>query len=111
MNSKRHFGSFINRKSNALLAAVVLMLSAAADMALAKTAKEIDTSVNACMDRFYKQVKDGKEIAAKAKGVLVGSTGKVLCAWEGRRFPTTILLPDRLDSKSAGRPRTSSSCS
>ena len=71
MNSKRHCRSFINRMSIALLAAVVLMVSAAADMALAKTAKEIDTSVNACLDRFYKQVKDGKEIAAKAKGVLV----------------------------------------
>jgi lipid-binding SYLF domain-containing protein len=37
----------------------------------AKTAKEIDASVNASLDRFYKQVKGGKEMAAKAKGVLV----------------------------------------
>ena len=71
MNSKRHCHSFIDRKRIALLASVVLMVSAAADMALAKTAKEIDASVNACLDRFYKQVKDGKEIAGKAKGVLV----------------------------------------
>ena len=71
MNSKRHCRSFINGKSIPLLAAVVLMVSAAADMALAKTAKEIDASVNACLDRFYKQVNGGKEMAGKAKGVLV----------------------------------------
>lgn len=71
MNSKRHCHSFIDRKRIALLASVVLMVSAAADMALAKTAKEIDASVNACLDRFY----------------------------------------NRLDSKSAGRPKTSSFCS
>ena len=48
-----------------------MMVSAAADMASAKTAKEIDASVDACLDRFYQQVKDGKEIAGKTKGVLV----------------------------------------
>jgi lipid-binding SYLF domain-containing protein len=36
-----------------------------------KTAQEINVSVNACLDRFYKQVKGGKELAGKAKGVLV----------------------------------------
>ena len=36
-----------------------------------KTAQEINASVNACLDRFYKQVKGGKELAGKAKGVLV----------------------------------------
>jgi len=71
MKSKSCCRSFINRKSIALLAAVVLMMSAAAEVALAKTAQEINTSVNACLDRFYKQVKGGKEIAGKAKGVLV----------------------------------------
>ena len=71
MNNKRHCRSFINGKSIALMAAVLMMVSAAADMASAKTAKEIDASVDACLDRFYQQVKDGKEIAGKAKGVLV----------------------------------------
>lgn len=71
MKAKRFCRSFINRKSIALLAAVVLMMSAAAEVALAKTAQEINASVNACLDRFYKQVKGGKELAGKAKGVLV----------------------------------------
>ncbi|MBI5579872.1 MAG: hypothetical protein HY895_12010 [Deltaproteobacteria bacterium] len=71
MNSKRYCGSFINGRIIALLAAAVLMVSAGAGVASAKTAKEINASVNACLERFYKQVKDGKELAGKAKGVLV----------------------------------------
>jgi lipid-binding SYLF domain-containing protein len=55
----------------ALFMAAILIVSFAADGAWAKTAQEINASVNACLDRFYKQVKGGKEIAAKAKGVLV----------------------------------------
>jgi lipid-binding SYLF domain-containing protein len=62
--------SFINRKSIALLAALALMVGTGADVA-AKTAKEINTSVNACLDRFYKEINGGKELAGKAKGVLV----------------------------------------
>jgi ABC-type sugar transport system substrate-binding protein len=68
MKSKSHCRSFINRKSIAFLAAVVLMVSAAVDVASAKTAKEINAGVNACLDRFYKQVNGGKELAGKAKG-------------------------------------------
>ena len=71
MKRKNYCLSFVNRKSIALLAAVVLMVSAGVDVALAKTAQEINASVNASLDRFYKQVKGGKELAGKAKGVLV----------------------------------------
>ena len=35
------------------------------------TSKEIDASANAAMDRFYKNVKDAKEIVMKANGMLV----------------------------------------
>ena len=35
------------------------------------TAKEIDASADAAMDRFYKQVKDAKEVVRQAKGMLV----------------------------------------
>jgi lipid-binding SYLF domain-containing protein len=55
----------------ALALAAVLITGVAADSVGAKTAKEIDASVNACLNRFYQQVQGGKEIAAKAKGVLV----------------------------------------
>jgi len=54
-----------------LALAMVITAGGATEMAWAKTAKEIDASVNACLDRFYKQVKGGKEMAGKAKGVLV----------------------------------------
>ena len=37
----------------------------------AETAKEIDASVDASLDRFYKHVKDGREFARKADGLLV----------------------------------------
>lgn len=36
-----------------------------------KTAKEIDASADAAMDRFYKQVKDAQEVVRKAKGILI----------------------------------------
>jgi lipid-binding SYLF domain-containing protein len=55
----------------AFLMTALMIMGFAAEVALAKTAQEINASVNACLDRFYKQVKGGKEIAAKAKGVLV----------------------------------------
>ena len=35
------------------------------------TAKEIDASADAALNRFYKQVKDAKEVAGRAKGLLV----------------------------------------
>jgi len=38
---------------------------------LAKTAKEIDTSVNAAIERFYKQVKGAEKYVKASKGMLV----------------------------------------
>jgi lipid-binding SYLF domain-containing protein len=35
------------------------------------TAKEIDASADAALDRFYKNVKDAKEVARRAKGLLI----------------------------------------
>jgi lipid-binding SYLF domain-containing protein len=37
----------------------------------ATTAKEIDASADAALNRFYKQVKDAKEVARQAKGLLI----------------------------------------
>ena len=42
-----------------------------AGAAFGKTAKEIDASADAAMARFYKLVKDGKEVVAKSKGMLI----------------------------------------
>jgi lipid-binding SYLF domain-containing protein len=58
-------------KPAALFLAAFLIAGVAVESAWAKTAQEINASVNASLDRFYKQVKGGKEMAAKAKGVLV----------------------------------------
>lgn len=54
-----------------LLLTAVMIAAVGVESARAKTAQEINASVNACLDRFDKQVKGGKELAAKAKGVLV----------------------------------------
>jgi lipid-binding SYLF domain-containing protein len=54
-----------------VVAAVILLGMGASEVAWAKTAKEINANVNACLDRFYRQVPGSKEAAAKAKGVLV----------------------------------------
>jgi lipid-binding SYLF domain-containing protein len=54
-----------------LLMAALMVMGFAAELVWAKTAKEINDNVNACLGRFYKQVPGGKDLAAKAKGVLV----------------------------------------
>jgi lipid-binding SYLF domain-containing protein len=41
------------------------------EQSFAGTAKELDASADAAMDRFYKMVKNGKEAAAKSKGMLI----------------------------------------
>lgn len=53
------------------LIAAAMVLALGAGGAWAKTAQEINAGVNACLERFYQQVKGGKEMAAKAKGILV----------------------------------------
>lgn len=41
------------------------------DSGYAKTAKEIDVSVDVALEKFYKQVEGAKEFARNAKGILV----------------------------------------
>jgi len=53
------------------VAAVFLAGGLFAGQALGGTGKEIDASADAAMDRFYKQVKDAKEVVRQAKGMLV----------------------------------------
>src|SRR5512139_267251 len=60
-----------SRKTICLVLSLWIATVLAGGQARAKTAQEINAQVNACMDRFYKQVPDGKNVAAKAKGILV----------------------------------------
>jgi lipid-binding SYLF domain-containing protein len=69
-------GSIIsNHKSSKpicfLMVAVFLFGGIFTSQAIGGTAKEIDASADAAMDRFYKQVKDAKEVVRQAKGMLV----------------------------------------
>jgi len=68
VNAKRLMKNF---RIMSFLMATLMVMGFAAELVWAKTAGEIDASVNACLGRFYKQVPGGKELAAKAKGVLV----------------------------------------
>jgi lipid-binding SYLF domain-containing protein len=54
-----------------LIAAVFLFGGLFAGQSFGASAKEIDASVDAAMDRFYKHVKDGKEVVDRAKGLLI----------------------------------------
>ena len=54
-----------------LLIAVFMFVGLFANPSFGKTAKEVDASVDAAMDRFYKHVKDAKEVVRRAKGMLI----------------------------------------
>ena len=61
---------FSNTVSFIVLAAF-LSISIFTGQSYGKTAKEIDASVDAVMDRFYKQVKDSKEVVKRSEGLLI----------------------------------------
>ncbi len=65
----------------------------------AKTAKEIDASVDAAIERFYKQVDDAKELVQKAKGILVMPNVKKAAFIVGGEYGQGAL---RVDGKSVG---------
>jgi lipid-binding SYLF domain-containing protein len=50
---------------------VVALVAVMAAVGSAKTAKEIDVSVDVALERFYKQVDGAREFAKSAKGILV----------------------------------------
>ena len=54
-----------------LVLTVFLSISIFTGQSYGKTAKEIDAGVDAVMDRFYKQVKDAKEVVQDSKGMLI----------------------------------------
>ena len=66
-------GTFIsNRKFSIVLGLMLLAVFLFAGQSYAKmNAKEVDASVDAAMERFYKQVKDAAEVVRQAKGLLV----------------------------------------
>ena len=86
-----------------MLVVVAVMIAGAvasdAAWAAAKSAKQINSEVNACLDRFYRQVPGSKELSAQAKGVLV--MPKVVKAGliVGGEYGEGAL---RIDKKSAG---------
>jgi lipid-binding SYLF domain-containing protein len=57
--------------SAAVIAALICMVGLTGVANAGKTAKEIDASVEAAMDRFYKMVENAAEVASNAKGLVV----------------------------------------
>ncbi len=49
-----------------MIVAVFLSISIFSEQSYGKSAKEIDTNVDAVMDRFYEHVKDAKEIVQRS---------------------------------------------
>ena len=66
-------GTFMsNRKFPIVLGLMLMAVLSFAGQSIAKmSAKEVDASVDAAMERFYKQVKDAKEVVRQAKGMLI----------------------------------------
>ncbi len=68
-------GKFIRGKRSISLVVTFIFLGfvliAGSNMASAKSAREIDISVDVALDEFAQQVKGGKEFLKSAKGVLV----------------------------------------
>jgi lipid-binding SYLF domain-containing protein len=105
----------------ALIAA--FMLLAANGLAKAASAGEINASVNATLDRFYRQIPGARELSARATGVLVfptvlkagfgvgGEYGEGAMRVGGRRSDTTSRSRRRSASSSGRRRGPSSSCS
>jgi lipid-binding SYLF domain-containing protein len=71
MNAKVGKKSVISRQFMRLMLLIPLVSLILAGSAFAKTAEEIDASVNAALDRFYKQVAGAREFVKSAKGILV----------------------------------------
>ncbi len=64
--------SISNQKFSIMLCLMLLAVFLFAGQSFAKmTDEEIDAAADAAMDRFYKQVKDAKEVVQQAKGILV----------------------------------------
>jgi len=67
--------SSVFEKLSAIFCSLVLVLFLSSSIFTAnsygKTAKEIDASADAVMDRFYEQVKDAKEVVKRSKGLLI----------------------------------------
>jgi len=59
------------RFSYIAIGVIFILGSVFAGQSFGGTAKEIDASADAAIDRFYKNVKDAKEVVRQAKGMLV----------------------------------------
>ncbi len=83
----------------ALLAVVISVVGISPIVFAAATAKEIDASVDAAMDRFYKQVKSADEVVRNAKGLLVMPNVKKAGFIVGGEYGKGAL---RIDGKTVG---------
>ena len=59
------------RSINKFISVIFVLGIISAGQSFAGTAKEIDASADAALDRFYENVKDAREVAQLAKGMLI----------------------------------------
>ena len=94
---KAHFSNVL--QIAALIAVVISVVGISPIAHAAATAKEIDASVDAAMDRFYKQVKGADEVVRNAKGLLVMPNVKKVGFIIGGEYGNGAL---RIDGKTVG---------
>ncbi len=71
MQKKQFIPALKSSKAVCFMIFTVFLFVGFADQSFGGTAKEIDASADAAMDRFYKNVKDAKEVVQRSKGMLV----------------------------------------
>jgi len=59
------------RSINKIISVIFVLGIISAGQSFAGTAKEIDASADAALDRFYENVKDAREVSRLAKGMLI----------------------------------------
>jgi lipid-binding SYLF domain-containing protein len=83
---------------NKIISVIFVLGIVFASQSFGGTAKEIDASADAALDRFYKNVKDAKEVAQRAKGMLIMPNVKKGALIVGGEYGQGVL---RIGGKSA----------
>ena len=86
-----------SRSINIVISVIFVLGTLFAGQSFGATAKEIDASADAALDRFYENVKDAREVAQRAKGLLIMPNVKKGALIVGGEYGQGVL---RIDGKS-----------
>jgi lipid-binding SYLF domain-containing protein len=86
-----------SRSINIVISLIFVLGTLFAGQSFGGTAKEIDASADAALDRFYENVKDAREVAQRANGMLIMPNVKKGALIVGGEYGQGVL---RIDGKS-----------